>query len=115
MNRILTLSPDTDLFSAEADELDLGSAIFSPAREDVPCALFAPLHYESNYAYPLLVWLHGLEDDENQLKRLMPLLSMRNYVGVAPRGTVTLRRQGRTRPLYAWGDSPADVALAQQH
>lgn len=115
MNRIQSLSPESDLLSAEAPELDLGLAVFSPAREDAPCALFAPLHYESNYAYPLLVWLHGPDDDENQLKRLMPLLSMRNYVGVAPRGTVSLRRQARLRPLYTWGDSHADVALAEQH
>jgi len=51
-------------------------------------ALFAPLHYESNYAYPLIVWLHGANDDERQLKRIMPFVSLRNYVAVSPRGTV---------------------------
>ncbi|HTU26025.1 MAG TPA: hypothetical protein VMF30_11540 [Pirellulales bacterium] len=49
--------------------------------------LFAPLHYESNYAYPLIVWLHGPNDDERQLKRVMPFVSLRNYVAVGPRGT----------------------------
>lgn len=47
--------------------------------------LFAPIHYERNYAYPLVVWLHGDGTDERQLLRLMPQLSLRNYVGVAPR------------------------------
>ena len=93
--------------------------IFSPAA-DAPCALFAPLHYESNYAYPLLVWLHGPDDDENQLKRLMPLLSMRNYVGVAPRGTVSLaaaRPPGDStpgeirRPTWRWRSSTSSRAL----
>ncbi len=51
-------------------------------------SLFAPLHYEPNYAYPLIVWLHGANDDQRQLKRIMPFVSMRNYVAVAPRGTV---------------------------
>jgi phospholipase/carboxylesterase len=71
------------------------------------------LHYESNYAYPLLVWLHGEGDDENQLKRIMPLISMRNYVGVAIRGTLRVNR-GDGRAVYAWSQARADVALAEQ-
>jgi len=47
-------------------------------------SLFVPLHYEPNYAYPLLVWLHGAGDCHRQLKQVMPHISMRNYVGVAP-------------------------------
>lgn len=50
-----------------------------------PC-FFVPLHYEPNYAYPLLVWLHGPDDDPTQLKRVMPHISLRNYVAVAPGG-----------------------------
>src|SRR5260370_34895202 len=52
-----------------------------------PFALFAPLNYERNYAYPLIVWLHGPDDNENQLRRIMPLVSLRNYAAIAPRGT----------------------------
>ncbi len=48
--------------------------------------MFAPLHYEAGYAYPLIVWLHGTGCDERQLMRIMPLVSMRNYAAVAPRG-----------------------------
>ena len=51
-----------------------------------PHVLFSPIHYEPGYAYPLFVWLHGSDTDERQLMRLMPLLSMRNYVAVAPQG-----------------------------
>jgi phospholipase/carboxylesterase len=43
-----------------------------------------PLHYEPNYAYPLIVWLHGPQDTHTQLKRIMPHVSVRNYVAVAP-------------------------------
>lgn len=49
-------------------------------------SLFAPCHYEPGYEYPLLVWLHGPGDDERQLCRIMPHLSLRNYVAVGPRG-----------------------------
>ena len=51
-----------------------------------PHILFSPIHYEPGYAYPLFVWLHDGGNDERQLMRLMPLLSLRNYVGVAPQG-----------------------------
>lgn len=53
---------------------------------DVAQSMFLPMHYEQNYAYPLVVWLHGDEDDERQLHRIMPHLSMRNYIAAAPRG-----------------------------
>jgi phospholipase/carboxylesterase len=114
MNRIQSLSSDSDLFTDADCESALAAATFTPVLEGAPCALFAPLHYESNYAYPLLIWLHGPDDDETQLKRIMPLLSMRNYVSAAPRGTLESRRQGRRRQLYAWGDTSADVAQAEQ-
>ena len=56
----------------------------SNSRRALEYSFFVPLHYEANYAYPLLVWLHGPDDDQRQLKRVMPHVSMRNYVGVAP-------------------------------
>ncbi len=62
------------------------SALFSTPSGETTCASFAPLHYERGYAYPLIVWLHGQGSDERQLMRVMPLVSMRNYVAVAPRG-----------------------------
>ena len=63
------------------------SALFSLSAEDSSHAFFAPLHYESKYAYPLLVWLHGPgHNDERQLVRIMPSISMRNYAAAAPRG-----------------------------
>lgn len=52
---------------------------------------FGPLHYESGYAYPVVVWLHGAGADEHQLQRVMPLLNTRNYVGVGLRGDVRLQ------------------------
>ena len=66
--------------------LHVEQSILSTAhRRGLHYTLFAPLHYEPNYAYPLVIWLHGPGDDERQLLRVMPLVSMRNYVSVGPR------------------------------
>lgn len=56
-------------------------------EEAAPHATFTPIHYEANYAYPLLVWLHGHGGNEHELRQVMPKVSMRNYVAVAPQGT----------------------------
>lgn len=85
-------------------------------------SFFAPLHYERNYAYPLLVWLHGPGDNERQLKRIMPLVSLRNYVGLALRGTRLpnpVSRGGRAPGNWAgagfgWPQSEANVAVGEQ-
>lgn len=59
-----------------------------PACEKLtPHCLFSPIHYEAGYAYPLIVWLHGPGDNENQLRTVLPLVSMRNYIAVGPRAT----------------------------
>jgi phospholipase/carboxylesterase len=74
-----------------------------------PYSLFTPLHYEENYAYPLLVWLHSAGGDERQLARVMPLVSMRNYVGLAVRGPVAGPRCG-----FAWPQTADAIAAAEQ-
>jgi phospholipase/carboxylesterase len=89
---------------------DIGSGLFSHEGGDSSHALFAPLHYEPGYAYPLIVWLHGPGDDERQLLRIMSTVSMRNYVAVAPRGTVSVDESGG----YAWRQSGRHIALAEQ-
>ncbi len=75
---------------------------------DAHLALFGPLHYEPNYAYPLVVWLHGSAGDERQLRKVMPLISMRNYVAVGPRGTWAEKSGG-----FSWRQSHDQVSLAE--
>ena len=65
---------------------EIEEGLFSSSAQDTIHASFAPQHYESGYSYPLLVWLHGPGCDERQLLRIMPQISMRNYVAIAPRG-----------------------------
>ncbi|HND52547.1 MAG TPA: PHB depolymerase family esterase [Pirellulaceae bacterium] len=72
--------------------------------------LFTPLHYEPNYAYPLLIWMHGPQDHERQLQRIMPLVSLRNYVAIGPRGTC---RHHDDQPGYHWGSGDSAVGAAE--
>jgi len=67
-------------------EFELSLATHCTTHE-TPHTLFAPMHYEPGYAYPLIVWLHGNGmAGERQLMKIMPIISMRNYVAVAPQG-----------------------------
>ncbi len=99
--------------AANSSSFALESALFSPPAPAAACALFAPQHYERNYAYPLIVWLHEVGDDEWQLLRVMPLVSMRNYVAVAPRGI--LLRDVTEKTCWGWRQTPEAVDQAQQH
>ncbi len=63
---------------------------------------FVPRQYEPNYAYPLLVLLHGRGADEDQLVRAMPSLSWRNYVGLGLRGPEPVVKRDRLAG-YSWG------------
>jgi phospholipase/carboxylesterase len=76
--------------------------------------MFGPLHYEAGYAYPLVVWLHGWGDDETQLKRVMPLVSMQNFVAVAPRGTRPVPSEQEGRQGYTWPRGKAGAVATQQ-
>jgi phospholipase/carboxylesterase len=89
------------------------SGLFTPAARDAGRALFAPVHYEARYAYPLIAWLHGPGSDERQLLRIMPVVSMRNYVAVAPRG-LSPAGGGLGGGALGWPQSPEEVLEAEQ-
>jgi phospholipase/carboxylesterase len=110
MNR---LSPHTGLGSLAPSHSTLSGecSLFSTSdAAHLRYALFAPVHYEKNYDYPLLIWLHGAGHDEQQLLRIMPLISMRNYVAVAPRGPCASRNLGG----YEWRTPERGTAQATQ-
>lgn len=74
--------------------------------------MFAPSRYTPEYAYPLLVWLHGPGDDERQLQRILPHLSTKDYVAVGPRGCC----QPDAGCLgYQWRQSDQAVSAAEHH
>jgi phospholipase/carboxylesterase len=74
---------------------------------------YVPRHYEPRYAYPLLVLFHGRGGDENQLLRIMPRLSNRNYVAVALRGPQTTRARRDGTVGYAWAQTLRGAAVGE--
>jgi len=110
MNRLLLDFATDDLLTDSSIQLE--QARFETRdHPDLPHALIAPLHYERNYSYPLIVWLHGPGDDERQLQRVMPLVSMRNYVAIGPRASSKME-QGLLG--YCWNQSERDIEIAEQ-
>ncbi len=98
---------------------EIQSGLFSTAQHDTIHTLFTPLHYEPGYSYPLIVWLHGSSCDERQLLRIMPLVSLRNYVAVAPRGIAVARNGGVVSPAdddvaYGWSHDEQALQQAEQ-
>lgn len=106
---VLSVSPSPLQSTFQVD-----SASCSSGAVDFPHTLFAPLHYESGYAYPLIVWLHGRGNDERQLTRVMPLISMRNYVAVAPRGLSMPATDEPQTNGYGWQQSDEHIPRAEQ-
>lgn len=70
-------------------------------------SLFLPLHYEKNYQYPLVVWLHDNGDEPHQIHRVMPQLSVQNFVAAAPQAPV-----GSTSCGYYWEQDDATISEA---
>jgi phospholipase/carboxylesterase len=114
MNRLQNpFSPALASLAPSVDGVFVGK--FFGSTESADHALFAPLHYEGNYAYPLVVWLHGSGGSAGQLRRIMPLISLRNYVAVAPQGT----QRAAIEKLegsggYGWVQSPEHISQAEQ-
>lgn len=78
---------------------------------DCPHRLFMPEHYEEKYAYPLVIWLHSHGSSEYELDGVMPHLSLRNYVGIAVRGTQVSQANQRR---FLWGKSATTMAVAEE-
>ncbi len=71
---------------------------------------FVPMHYETNYRYPLIVWLHSDGFNENQACHVMPHVSTRNYLATGIRGTQAIDASGHR---YRWGDSDTAMQSAE--
>src|SRR5262245_6108918 len=115
MNRLALVSEDTISASSPVEASHPHDLITTTSSRiergfDVPYTTFAPIHYEHRYAYPLIVWLHDSSSNEQELKHVMPLVSMRNYVAIAPRGTCDdLHLGGR----YGWRQTSEAIESAE--
>ncbi|VTS06162.1 alpha/beta hydrolase [Tuwongella immobilis] len=73
------------------------------SRPSLPVRTFLPVGYEPNYPYPLLVFFHGQGSNEDQILRLAPRLSRRNYICISVRGPEILGHKADGRGSYGWG------------
>ncbi|MGH9678179.1 MAG: alpha/beta hydrolase, partial [Candidatus Acidiferrum sp.] len=74
-----------------------------PSLQGWPVRTFLPTGYEPNYPYPLLVFFHGQGGSEEQVLRLAPRLSRRNYVSIALRGPLEIAPRRNGRRAFSWG------------
>ena len=87
--------------SAEKDELAEHLGMLDGvdvAATRMQSSVFLPVHYESSYAYPMLIWLHPNGSNHQQLDNVMPQISERNYIGLALTGTEKLEKED----AYGW-------------
>lgn len=73
------------------------------APESLPVRTFLPMGYEPNYPYPLLVFLHGDGGSEEQVLRLAPRVSRRNYIAIGLRGPEVIGERPDGRVCCGWG------------
>jgi phospholipase/carboxylesterase len=68
-----------------------------------PIRTFLPTGYEPNYPYPLLVFFHGHEEDDEQVLHFAPGVSRRNYICISLRGPDALGTRSDGRCVFGWG------------
>ncbi len=113
MNRLSHVVAPHNPLPRSPEPYEVHRAVVQAADDAEHCVLFVPLHYEPNYAYPLLVWLHGPDDDQRQVQRLMPHISMRNYAAIGVRGT-PVGRSGGAKHAFSWSQADAHYHAAEQ-
>jgi phospholipase/carboxylesterase len=106
MNRLTSLLAPPVSFTPKRRKLATVRTCPPPSQAEIQT--FTPLHYEPNYDYPLLVWLHDDGGEARDLQRVMPLISMRNYVGVSLTGDSLGARRG-----WGWQQTAAGIVAAE--
>jgi phospholipase/carboxylesterase len=105
--------------------LDLSWRAFRPAEgfytsevqapKRLPVRTFLPTGYEPNYPYPLLVFLHGHGSSDEQIMKLAPRLSRRNFISIGLRGPEPLEPRLDGRLGYGWGDLSESDSLVEDY
>ncbi len=98
------------------------SKVSSPSS--LPVRTFLPVHYEPNYAYPLIVFFHAHGCNEEQVLRYAPHISRRNFISISLRGMhpTLLEKKLKAKnnlknqqPSYTWGADGYSDALVEDY
>src|SRR5688572_9895052 len=81
----------------------------------LPVRTFLPTGYEPRYAYPLVVFFHGHGGNDEQIIRLAPRLSRRNFICISLRGSQPLDRHPDGRFDYSWGAEEGLDTLLEEY
>jgi phospholipase/carboxylesterase len=84
-----------------------------PTMHAQPVRTFLPTGYEPNYPYPLVVLFHGHAGSDEQVLRLAPRISRRNYICISLRGPETAGLTEDGSPGYGWGDGEHDSFVSE--
>ena len=85
------------------------------APKPLPVRTFLPTGYEPHYPYPLLVFFHGQGGSDEQIVRLAPRLSRRNYVCIGLRGPEPASQRPDGRLGYSWGTEGQNDSLVEDY
>jgi phospholipase/carboxylesterase len=81
----------------------------------MPVRTFLPTGYEPKYAYPLLVFFHGHGGNEEQILRLAPRVSRRNFICIGLRGPEPVGPRPDGRLGYTWNAEAVDDDLIEDY
>lgn len=99
-----TLRPEEGFYSSVVE-----------APETLPVRTFLPTGYEPNYPYPLIVLMHGQGGSEDQILKLAPRLSRRNYISIGLRGPRVVGVKDDGRKCCSWGRDGEFQELIEQY
>jgi phospholipase/carboxylesterase len=81
----------------------------------LPVRTFLPTGYEPNYPYPLVVLFHRAGGNDDQVLRMAPRISRRNYICIALRGPEPAGIRDDGRPGYNWANTDAADEHMQEY
>lgn len=115
INRVFSQLASGYSHAPSAEQLSKSSLHFRKDAGD-QVAWLTPIHYEANYAYPLVIWLHGNGGDQREIHQVMPHISLRNYVGAsvcAPDAAESFANSRRAPRGFTWQQTPAGIEAAE--
>ncbi len=122
-------SPQPEFMQPEFAQPDFPQPNYSQPNSNVPaerfllqgevespvppgCQFYLPPKYEHNYAYPLIIWLHGDDGNEHNLLSVMPEISDQNFLGLSFRGN---KPSGKSNAGRTWDFSPWEMDRFEEH